>query len=726
MKKITLLIFMCLFGMYTNAQTFQWAKQLAGTGSFSVDVKDILSRNGENYICGTFTGTVDFDPLSGTANVNNKTANGVDGFMARYDGNGDLVWVATTNLAGNEDYIAMQIGSNGSSTNLNEIVVLQKTGTNSFNFVSHNSFDGVVVTTSAVITSSGVVNPTSFTNISQMYYIVGSFTGTLTYGSSTLTSAGGFDAFCLVFRRNPSFSINSARSYGGAGDDYFNHIEDNGGTKIWLSGSFTNTFNGQFSSGTNFSHTSAGFKDAIVLEVVPGSGTVPELRPISTANVLVFGSTGEDEVTNTSYAKNTFGGVNDDYLFVGGSFSGTVDFNPSATISNETSAGGTDAFIVQYNVSSSNFAYGYSNIQGGAQNDRVSRIKAINTTVLGATNSGYLYYAIQRSNFLGGSFISLGGYDRTGAALGFGGNMSAQAAATTFKAGSIFTVSNSDIYLCGTFNGTSYFEPGTTNNPLTFVAGGVNGFLQKFGNCTQSASAPSITANVSTNICSGNSVTLTASGSMYNSAKWVWYSGSCGGTLLGDGAQITVTPTVTTTYYARGEGGCVANGACSSAVTITVNPAPIASTTVSGNTITGANTGEAHIAFSWVNCATNTIIAGANSLSYTPTVSGDYKIRFTAANGCIDESACVFINPLSISDFEKLGIRLYPNPVKHSFVIDGDIQIEKLTIYNLLGQEVKTFTTSLTEYSIEELAKGTYVLQLISDKGSAKTKIVKE
>ena len=79
---------------------------------------------------------------------------------------------------------------------------------------------------------------------------------------------------------------------------------------------------------------------------------------------------------------------------------------------------------------------------------------------------------------------------------------------------------------------------------------------------------PTATATPST-VASGNPSTLAVTAGALNSATaWKWYSGSCGGTLVGTGTSIVVNPTVTTTYYVRGEGGCVTPGACTA---ITVN-----------------------------------------------------------------------------------------------------------------------------------------------------------
>ena len=58
-------------------------------------------------------------------------------------------------------------------------------------------------------------------------------------------------------------------------------------------------------------------------------------------------------------------------------------------------------------------------------------------------------------------------------------------------------------------------------------------------------------------ICAGGNVTLTVGGgTLGTGADWQWYSGSCGGTPVGSGGSITVSPAVTTTYFVRAEGVC--------------------------------------------------------------------------------------------------------------------------------------------------------------------------
>ncbi len=92
--------------------------------------------------------------------------------------------------------------------------------------------------------------------------------------------------------------------------------------------------------------------------------------------------------------------------------------------------------------------------------------------------------------------------------------------------------------------------------------------------CTSSCTepdVPSLSAG-STTICEGGSTTLTASGNLNDADDWEWYEGSCGGTSVGTGSSVSVSPVVTTTYYARGEGSC--DGSTCASITITVDAAP--------------------------------------------------------------------------------------------------------------------------------------------------------
>jgi hypothetical protein len=84
--------------------------------------------------------------------------------------------------------------------------------------------------------------------------------------------------------------------------------------------------------------------------------------------------------------------------------------------------------------------------------------------------------------------------------------------------------------------------------------------------CVNSTAASSASNSV---ICPGASFSLLKSGgSLGTGANWKWYSGSCGGTLVGTGASINVSPSSTTTYYIRAEGACNTTSCVSTTIVI--------------------------------------------------------------------------------------------------------------------------------------------------------------
>ncbi|MBK9254326.1 MAG: hypothetical protein IPM42_02435 [Saprospiraceae bacterium] len=90
-----------------------------------------------------------------------------------------------------------------------------------------------------------------------------------------------------------------------------------------------------------------------------------------------------------------------------------------------------------------------------------------------------------------------------------------------------------------------------------------------------------VSADVNPIPCSGNTTNLSVNGNLNAASDWKWYSGSCGGTLIGSGSGIAVSPQASTTYYVRGEGGCVSESDCQS-VTITIAGDVVVNTNSSG------------------------------------------------------------------------------------------------------------------------------------------------
>lgn len=81
---------------------------------------------------------------------------------------------------------------------------------------------------------------------------------------------------------------------------------------------------------------------------------------------------------------------------------------------------------------------------------------------------------------------------------------------------------------------------------------------------------------------------------------------------------------------------------------------------------------------------------------------------------------------LSLSNSNKLGFTIYPNPIKNNFSIDSKIPIEKITLYTLLGQKVKTFDASETSFNMIEFNAGVYLLEIQSNQDKTTSLVIKE
>lgn len=169
---------------------------------------------------------------------------------------------------------------------------------------------------------------------------------------------------------------------------------------------------------------------------------------------------------------------------------------------------------------------------------------------------------------------------------------------------------------------------------------------------TLSVVASGATATPAT-ICIGGSSTLSATGGTIGSgASWMWYTGSCGGTLAGTGTSLSVSPGITTTFWVRASGFCNTTACVSTAVTVS-------------GTIPNVNAGidqficltaSAMAATAATGAGLWTLISGPNSPSITLNtsavttitglISGTYVFRWTdtVGGGCTNyDDVVIFV-----------------------------------------------------------------------------------
>ncbi|MBK8195607.1 MAG: hypothetical protein IPK76_21255 [Lewinellaceae bacterium] len=136
---------------------------------------------------------------------------------------------------------------------------------------------------------------------------------------------------------------------------------------------------------------------------------------------------------------------------------------------------------------------------------------------------------------------------------------------------------NTSTLVCGKYDAPNWTYPTigarTANSTEITGVAAFSGFQLAEPACT-APDVPGLAATVNPT-CAGQPTNLSiATGNLNGAADWQWYSGACGGTPVGTGSSVNVSPAGTTTYFARGEGGCVVTPGCGS-ISITVNANPI-------------------------------------------------------------------------------------------------------------------------------------------------------
>lgn len=134
--------------------------------------------------------------------------------------------------------------------------------------------------------------------------------------------------------------------------------------------------------------------------------------------------------------------------------------------------------------------------------------------------------------------------------------------------------------------------------------------------------------------------------------------------------------------------------------------------------------------YQWLDAADNPI-SGATAQSYEATVSGDYRVVVSGANGCTDTSAVYTHRSSSLEEAAAFaGLRIYPNPIQGNIHIELQGEHEKMnvTLLSIEGRLLKTqsFAGTTAMLSLDQIPAGMYWLKIKTDKGNITRKIVKQ
>jgi PKD repeat protein len=124
-------------------------------------------------------------------------------------------------------------------------------------------------------------------------------------------------------------------------------------------------------------------------------------------------------------------------------------------------------------------------------------------------------------------------------------------------------------------------------------------------------------------------------------------------------------------------------------------------------------------------------IAGANGQLYTPTQNGFYYVIHTDANGCVSPASNSILLNASMDEWWFESFSVFPNPIGDFFTVSwsgGEVQVSDYRISDINGRVVlqgKVTETGILTVNSGSLASGSYVLELITDKGNIRKPLVK-
>ncbi|MFD2523024.1 hypothetical protein [Emticicia soli] len=287
-------------------------------------INDILiGTNNTMYLTGTFNNTITFDTITVTSSTTS------DAYIAKLNADGKAQWVRT--ITGSSIQVAEDIAVDASgnvyvtgfflgSTNFGGTII-NAVGNYDMFVVKYNASGALVWVRTAGSTGADQGNKIRL-DASGNVYVGGTFSGTITFGATTVTSMGSTDIF--ITKYNVNGTVQWALPSGGIGAEFMGDIALDSNGDVFVGGSYSESA----TFGT-LTRTSNGSIDAFIGKY--------DVSTSSWKWVISIGGTGIDIIS--ALLKD-----NANSVYAAGSFSGSVNFASTT----KTSEGNDDIFLLKY------------------------------------------------------------------------------------------------------------------------------------------------------------------------------------------------------------------------------------------------------------------------------------------------------------------------------------------------------------------------------------------
>jgi hypothetical protein len=618
-----------------------------------------------------------------------------DGFLVKFNSSGTRQWA--TYYGGNGDDIARACFVDGNS---NVYIAGEALSTNAIASGGHqNSIAGGYDAYLAKFNSSGVRQWATYyggssqeggiscvTDASNNVYLAGNSNSSsgISSGGHQNTLGGGNDGFLVKF--NASGTRQWATYYGGSGEDFGRSCRVDGSGNVFMCGYTTST-----SAIASLGHQNTyggGFNDAFVVKFNTsgtrqwasyyGGTAIDESYTCAidpTGNVYITGYTQSATGIGSGGHQNTFGGSRDGFLV---KFLGTAPTITTGSITGTSFCAG-EAVVVPFTVSD-NFLTG--NIFTAQLSDATGSFTTpVNIGTLNSPTSGSINATIPSNTPSGTGYrIRVTGSVPVSIGSSNGSNLSIFANNTGTA-----VITECDSYTW--INGTTYTS---NNNSATYTLTNING-------CD---------SVVTLNLTILTSVRDTQVVNACNSYTWL------------DGTTYTSS---TNTPVFTVSGAHINN--CDSIYYLHLTIIPV-DVTVSENvgTITAGN--ATADAYQWIDCDSNTPMAGDTNQTFTPIANGSYAVQITSGS-CIVTSECITIDNVGLENQENSMIQMYPNPTQGAFTIQLNEEAS-LRITDATGRVVlKTILSNTINYfNLVNESRGVYFIYIETEKNQITKKLI--
>ncbi len=669
---ILLLISSCSFG---QGPEFAWGRSMGGSGyercwAMTTDIE------GNVYITGAFNSTVDMDPGPGVSNI--STSGGFDVFVQKMDKDGNFLWVKSISSSADVDVNDIATDSQGNVFLAGEFeqtadfdpgpgnYPLTSLGAED-SYILKLSEDGSFLWAHAFGSSSTELEQaySCTVDVNGNVFVVGRYEGTVDFDPgptvNNLTPVGDSDGFIL--KLDVDGNLIWAKTIGGTGPDDFDNVIIDPMGNIILSGSFYGTADLDPGLGVSNLNSSGSYSDSFIIKL-DVNGDLVWVEVLTGSGIIWLFDLNTDDLGN---------------ILICGIFQNTIDMDPGSGISNATSLGSDDAFIVKLNA---NGDYHWGNAIGSTDLDRWIGIDADSDGNVIA--SGFFEGTVDFDPGSGVHNITSDGFDFF--LSKFNPDGSFNWVYTFGGSGSEFNTdmcmdNNGAIYTTGRFSSTNLDLDPSSNTEEFSSAGFEDIWVQKLYPCYADS-----TEDIQ-NQC-GESYT------------WI------------DGI----------TYYEDNDSAIfvMTNSlGCDSVITLKLTLELYELTLENDGSSLTSN--QAGAQYQWVNCDDNySNIDGATNQTYLASLSGNYAVLIEL-NACIDTSECGYINASTPNAFSP------NNDGKNDvFELGLDGTSNTVTIYNRWGDVVRTFI-DYDDINVVwdgtnkngELIIGTYYYVVVSDTRSS-------